>query len=178
MLIGDKSQIPESEYQNFVDSGLVHLIAVSGGNILMIVVFLQLVLFRLPFYLRTAVILCVIVFYGLICGMDSSVFRAVIMGGMSMLALFWGREINIRRLLSISAILMLIINPYFLVYDVGFLLSYSALIGLIYFNSGSRDEGKGEREKEKEEINKCSTNVLSTANKIPAASPDGEITPE
>ena len=52
-----------------------------------------------------------------------------------MLALFWGREINIRRLLSISAILMLIINPYFLVYDVGFLLSYSALIGLIYFDT-------------------------------------------
>ncbi len=30
MLIGDKSQIPEAEYQQFVDSGLVHLIAVSG----------------------------------------------------------------------------------------------------------------------------------------------------
>jgi predicted membrane metal-binding protein len=51
-----------------------------------------------------------------------------------MLALFWGREINIRRLLSMSAIIMLIVNPYFLVYDVGFLLSYSALIGLIYFS--------------------------------------------
>lgn len=44
MIIGDKSQIPESEYQYFIDSGLVHLIAVSGGNILMIVVFLQFVL--------------------------------------------------------------------------------------------------------------------------------------
>jgi len=29
MLIGDRSQIPESEYQGFIDSGLVHLIAVS-----------------------------------------------------------------------------------------------------------------------------------------------------
>lgn len=135
MLIGDKSQIPESEYKNFVDSGLVHLIAVSGWNILMIVVFLQLVLFWLPFYVRIAVILCTIVVYGFVCGLDSSVFRAVIMWGMSMLALFWGREINIRRLLSMSAILMLIINPYFLVYDVGFLLSYSALIGLIYFQT-------------------------------------------
>ena len=40
MLIGDRSQIPASEYQSFIDSGLVHLVAVSGGNILMIVVFL------------------------------------------------------------------------------------------------------------------------------------------
>ena len=79
MLIGDKSEIPESDYQNFVDSGLVHLIAVSGGNVLMIVVFLQLVLFRLPFYVRIAVILCTIVVYGFVCGLDSSVFRAVIM---------------------------------------------------------------------------------------------------
>ena len=43
-----------------------------------------------------------------------------------------------------SCIVMLVINPYFLVYDVGFLLSYSAIIGLIYF--GTRNEGKGERE--------------------------------
>lgn len=67
MLIGDKSQIPESEYQRFIDSGLVHLIAVSGGNILMIVVFLQCILFFLPFYVRLGVILCTIVGYSLIC---------------------------------------------------------------------------------------------------------------
>ncbi len=133
MVIGDKSQIPESEYQFFIDSGLVHLIAVSGGNILMIVVFLQCVLFFLPFYVRLGLILLTITGYSLICGMDSSVFRALLMGGLSMVALFRGREINIRRLLSISAIIMLIINPYFLAYDTGFLLSYSALIGLIYF---------------------------------------------
>jgi len=133
MLIGDRSQIPESEYQSFIDSGLVHLVAVSGGNILMIVVFLQCVLFFLPFYVRLGVILLTIVGYGFICGLDSSVFRAVLMGGMSMVALFRGREVDIWRLMSISALLMLIINPYFLVYDTGFLLSYSALIGIVYF---------------------------------------------
>ena len=124
-LIGDKSQIPESEYQNFIDSGLVHLVAVSGGNILMIVVFLQCILFFLPFYVRLGVILCTIIGYSLVCGLDSSVFRAVLMGGMNMVALFRGREINIWRLLSISALVMLIVNPYFLVYDTGFLLSYA-----------------------------------------------------
>lgn len=135
MLIGDKSQIPESEYQSFINSGLVHLIAVSGGNILMIVVFLQCILFFFPFYIRLGLILCTITGYSLICGLDSSVFRAVLMGGMSMVALFWGREINIRRLLSMSCIIMLMINPYFLAYDTGFLLSYSALIGIVYFET-------------------------------------------
>lgn len=137
MLIGDKSQIPESEYQSFINSGLVHLVAVSWGNILMIVVFLQFILFFLPFYIRLGLILLTIIWYGCICGLDSSVFRAVLMGGMSMAALFRGREINIWRLLSISCIIMLIINPYFLAYDTGFLLSYSAIIGIIYFDSKS-----------------------------------------
>lgn len=68
------------------------------------------------------------------------------MGGMNMVAIFRGREINIWRLLSISCIFMLLINPYFLVYDTGFLLSYSALMGIIWFDSRVREndgiEGK------------------------------------
>lgn len=137
---------------------------------MMIVVFLHLLLFFLPFYLRIGVILITIIGYALLCGMDSSVFRAVLMGGLSMIALFWGREVDIRRLMSISAIVMLLINPYFLVYDVGFLLSYSALAGIVYFeevrDKEDRDkeqgnEGPGERDKEKE----SETNVILSTTK-------------
>ncbi|MCX6823130.1 MAG: ComEC/Rec2 family competence protein [candidate division SR1 bacterium] len=134
MLIGDRSMIPADEYQNFISSGLVHLIAVSGGNLVMITVFLGLVLFFLPFYIRTGIILLAIIFYALLCGLDSSVFRAVITGGLSMLALFRGKEIPIWRLLSMAFIIMLIINPYYLVYDVGFLMSFAAVIGIIYIS--------------------------------------------
>jgi len=133
MLIGDKSQIPKSDYQSFIDSGLVHLIAVSWWNIIMIVVFLWFILLRLPFYFRNFVILLCIVIYGFLCGMDSSVFRAVIMWWLWMIALFRGRQIDIRRSLSLAFIGMLLYNPYYLVYDVGFLFSFSAIIGLIYF---------------------------------------------
>lgn len=149
MVIGDKSQIPEPAYKSFIDSGLVHLVAVSGWNILMIVVFLQFILFFLPFYVRLGVILLTIVGYSFICGLDSSVFRAMLMGGMNIIALFRGREINIWRILSISCIVMLLINPYFLVYDTGFLLSYSAIIGIIYFNSETRDEEQEKKDKTK-----------------------------
>ena len=79
MLIGDKSQLSNSQYQQFVDSGIVHIIAVSGGNLVMIVVFLSAVLFFLPFYLRNAVIICGVVAFALIAGGDSSVVRALIM---------------------------------------------------------------------------------------------------
>ncbi len=131
MLIWDRSEIPKSDYKVFINSSLVHIIAVSGGNILMIVVFLWFSLFFLPFYLRNAVILLVIVWYSFLCGMDSSVFRAMIMWGLSLLALFRWKEIDIRRSMKYAFVFMLIINPYFLIYDVGFLLSFFALLWLV-----------------------------------------------
>ncbi len=133
MLVWDRSQIPPDKYQWFINSGLVHIIAVSGWNIIMIVVFLWAILFFLPFYVRNAVILITIIIYAMICGMDSSVFRATIMWWLWMLALFRWKEINIRRAMSIAFVIMLIINPYFLAYDVGFVLSFSAIIWIIYF---------------------------------------------
>lgn len=133
MLVWDRSQIPPDDYQWFVKSWLVHIIAVSWWNIIMIVVFLWAILFFLPFYVRNAVILLTIILYSMICWLDSSVFRATVMWWLGMLALFWWKEINIWRAMSTAFIVMLIINPYFLAYDVGFLLSFSAIIGIIYF---------------------------------------------
>ncbi len=134
MLIGDKSQIPKDEYDKFIDSWLVHIIAVSGWNIIMIVVFLNFVLFFVPLYARNIIILSVIVFYSLVCWLDSSVFRAMIMGWLSIVALLAWRDINIWRIMWIAFVAMLVWNPYFLLYDVWFLLSFSAIIWLIYFH--------------------------------------------
>ena len=134
MLIGDKSLIPKDTYKDFVDSGLVHIIAVSGGNIIMIVIFLGYLLFRLPFYVRLFFILMVVMMYGLVCGLDSSVVRAMIMGGLGIIATMLGRSIDIWRSLSIALVVMLLRNPYFLAYDIGFIFSFCAIIGLIYMD--------------------------------------------
>ncbi len=152
MLVGDKSQIPSADYQNFIDSELVHIIAVSGGNIVMIVVFLSAILFFLPFYARNAVILITVICYSMICGLDSSVFRATVMGCLSLIALFRWREIDIWRAMWISFIVMLIINPFFLVYDVWFLLSYSAIIWIVFFQKFiSNIQSKKEKTKSKKD---------------------------
>jgi competence protein ComEC len=112
----------------FIDSGLVHLVAVSGGNIVMLVTFLTAILFFIPFYARITLILLAVLSYGVICGMDSSVLRAVLMGSLSLVALLVGRGSSLRRLLGLVYIGMLMYNPYFLVYDVGFILSFSAVL--------------------------------------------------
>jgi len=147
MLIWDRSQLPKTDYQTFIDSGLVHIIAVSGWNIVMIVVFLSFVLVRIPFYPRNWIILVFVVFYAFMCWLDSSVFRAMLMWWMSLLALFRWREVNIRRSLSITFVAMLLINPYFLIYDIGFLFSFSAILWLIFIDTRQ----KKIRERKKEE---------------------------
>lgn len=134
MLIWDKSQIPKKDYQDFIDSWLVHIIAVSGGNIIMIVVFLSFVLFFLPYYIRLSIIFLAISFYSLLCGLDSSVFRAWIMWSIWIITLFGWREIKIWRSMSYAYILMLIFNPYFLLYDIWFLMSFWALIWIVFID--------------------------------------------
>ncbi len=139
MLIWDKSKFTKAEEQLFIDSGLVHLVAVSGGNIVMLVTFLTAILFFIPFYARITLILLAVLSYGIICGMDSSVLRAVLMGSLSLLALLLGRGTSLRRLLGLVYIGMLMYNPYFLVYDVGFILSFSAVLWIVFIDVFKRD---------------------------------------
>lgn len=67
----------------------------------------------------------------MLCGADSSVLRATIMGSLSLMSIIAGRATSIRRMLAISYVSMLIYNPYFLAYDIGFIFSFSAIVGLI-----------------------------------------------
>lgn len=135
MTIGDRSMIDAERYQQFMDSGLVHLIAVSGGNIAIVVLFAGLLLFRVPFYIRQVILMACIVFYALIVGDDSSILRATVMGLLTILALFPGRQISIWRSMAYAWIGMLCRNPYYLVYDLGFLLSFAALAGIVMTQS-------------------------------------------
>jgi competence protein ComEC len=133
LLIGDKSLIPTEQYDTFVDSGLVHIIAVSGGNIAMVVILLSFLLKWVPLYVRNGLIILMIIFYAAICGGDSSVIRAAIMGCLTLIAIFRGREISIRRAMKYALVGILIFNPFALVYDVGLLLSFSAIVGIVLF---------------------------------------------
>lgn len=131
MTIGDRSLIDKEWYQQFIDSGLVHLIAVSGWNIAIVVMFVGLLLFWLPFYIRQAFLLLSVLAYAMIVGNDSSVIRAAIMGSLTILALFPGRQISLWRSMAYARVWMLLRNPYFLLYDLWFGLSFAALSGIV-----------------------------------------------
>lgn len=134
LLIWDKSLLSESTYDNFVDSWLVHIIAVSWWNIVMIVLFLTYILFFIPFYIRIFLIIIFISIYCLTCWLDSSVFRAWIMWLVTLLWLFAWRTVYIIDSIKISVYVLLLTNPFFLFYDLGFLLSYTALFWILAIN--------------------------------------------
>lgn len=131
MVVWDRSLMPKDDYDGFIESGLVHLIAVSGGNISMIVIFIGLVLFFLPYYIRIGVILVSIILYSLVCGLDSSVFRAMIMWWLTIFAIYTGRVVDGFRVLGLALFVMLLYNPYFLIYDMWFVLSFMATLGIM-----------------------------------------------
>lgn len=131
MTIWDRSLFSSQEYDNFVQSWLVHILAVSGSNVVYLSFFLSVVFFWLPFYARSLLIWISIVLYGLLCGADSSVVRAIAMWVLGLIATWSWRTVQIWTLLQITAWAMLLWNPLLLWFDLWFLLSFSAVIGIV-----------------------------------------------
>lgn len=84
---------------------------------MMISILLGLILFWLPYYIRLGTVAVGIVCYASLCGWDSSVVRAVIMGLLGICALYGGRVVDVMRIIPVTVVMMLLRNPYYLVYD-------------------------------------------------------------
>jgi len=149
LFIGDKSMIPSDNYNTFVDSWLVHIIAVSGGNIAMVLILLSFLLSFLPFYVRNGFLIVWIIFYAMICGSDASVFRAAVMWSLTLIALFRWREISIRRSMIYAFMAILIFNPFSLWYDIWFILSFGAIVWIVLFQKFSQNLVEKRKEKKK-----------------------------
>lgn len=132
IFIWDKSFLSDEIYKQFIYSWLVHIIVVSWSNIMFLIIFLGFVLILVPFYLRLIIIAFCIVFYAFIAWLDSSVIRAVIMWLLSLIALFFWKLSDTRRILAFAFMIMLVYNPYFLLYDLWFILSFLAIIWILF----------------------------------------------
>ena len=134
LILGGSSYLSESLEENFKRVGMTHIVAVSGYNILLVAGFLLLLALLLGFWRRWALVgafLGVVVFI-LFVGAPASAVRAGSMAGLSFLALLGGRRSIGFVVLAGSAFLMLLVNPLLLFYDIGFELSFLALVGILF----------------------------------------------
>ncbi len=132
ILIWAREAIPDWLSDSFNNSWLTHLIAVSGYNITIIIVFLSYILALVPKALRVCIITICVVLYLFIVWYGAAVLRATIMWLVGYYVLMSGRKWDSLAILLFSAWSMLVFNPFLINYDIGFQLSFLAVFGLLY----------------------------------------------
>jgi len=135
IILGDKSAVSQDVKDGFKNVGLSHVVAVSGMHIVIlssiIMSFLLFLgLWRQQAFYGTVTFICL---YVLLVGLPSSAVRAGIMGIIYLSGQALGRQATSSRIIILAGTLMLLQNPLLLFYDVGFQLSFLAVLGLIYF---------------------------------------------
>ncbi len=131
ILLGTKEGVSDYMYALFVASGLIHLMALSGYNITVIADALR--RFGLAFSAKFSYFFALggVWSFVLATGMSASVVRAAIMGSLLLIARAIGRQSDALVSVTIAAAVMVGFSPYILVYDLGFQLSFAAMLGLI-----------------------------------------------
>ncbi|MGH2958137.1 MAG: ComEC/Rec2 family competence protein [Solirubrobacterales bacterium] len=134
MVLGGDAGLPESTAEDFRVAGLSHILAVSGQNVLLIVILVQAILIAMgaPRWSRIAVPAFVVLIYVLLCGAQASVVRAGAMGLAGLAAIAASRRSSRIYALLLAAIVVLIWNPRATA-DVGAQLSFAAVLGLMAF---------------------------------------------
>lgn len=129
ILLGDSSQIPEKTSESLRDTGLAHLLALSGLHVSIICGALFFVLKRVNKYCRFGVIAAFLVVYCSLTAFPASLMRASVMTLFCMAAPLFNRRNDMLTSCSAAFLLILIINPYQL-FAAGFVLSFSAVLGI------------------------------------------------
>ncbi len=135
LTLGSKRSLPENLKQQLNKVGLRHIVAISGMHIMIICDALLVILISLGLWKNQAFYLALIVLglFIIMIGAPASAVRAGIMGGILLFAEKIGRLNSSVRAILFVACIMLVLNPLLLKFDVGFQLSFLAVLGIIYF---------------------------------------------
>lgn len=136
LLYGKKSGLPLELRENFNRTGITHIIAISGFNITIISVYLMNIFIYCGLYRQHAfwAVAFLIILFVIFTGASASVVRAAIMGITVLVTRRIGRVSHRGNVLLCTAALMTLFNPYIVIWDAGFQLSFLATIGLLYLS--------------------------------------------
>jgi len=134
MLIGSREGLTKEVQQVFSDSGLSHIMAVSGANVAFIVFPLLFLLRKLHIkqIIANITTIFVLVIFVFITDFEPSVLRAVIMAIVILTGQILRRESDVLTSIAFAALVLLLYNPYSL-FNIGFQLSFAATISLVLF---------------------------------------------
>ena len=132
--LGARDNLDPETTQSFMKTGTIHVLAVSGGNVAIVFMFLHFFFRSLKkgktLVIHTLIILCGIWAYTIITGLSPSVLRAATMFSFITVGNTMGRNPNINNSLASSAFILLCFKPA-LLFDAGFQLSYAAVFAIV-----------------------------------------------
>ena len=137
LLIGYKNDLEQSLVQSYTNTGVVHIIAISGLHLGLIYWLLSLLLKPLQKakrmkWLRPVLIITGLWLISLLAGAQPYILRSALMFTCIVIGESLSRRTSIYNTMAVSAFLLLCINPFWL-WDVGFQLSYAAVLSIIIF---------------------------------------------
>ena len=134
IVFGNNKDMPKDLKDRFNATGLSHITAVSGGNIVVLISMLVVILLSLGLWRQQALYFSIILvwIYIILVGFPASGIRAGIMGSIFLFAQALGRQNTSSRTIVLAGSLMLLQNPLLLLYDIGFQLSFLASMGIIH----------------------------------------------
>ena len=133
MIVGNKAALDKDTKNDFVNSGLIHILVISGLHIGFCAAIFLFIFKILGFKLKYVYLLTIpaLFFYTLMTGANPPAVRATIMASCVLISFMLDREPLIYNALSLSALIILIINPQSL-FTASFQLSFFATFGIVY----------------------------------------------
>lgn len=138
IMLGYRDYMNAEIVQAYASSGALHVLSVSGLHVGVLFIGLQFVFSFLNNkgkrwrYAQAAIYISVMLLYAVLTGLSPSVLRAVVMFSFVVVAKAINRNTNMYNILAVSALLLLLWNPY-LITEIGFKLSYLAVLGIVTF---------------------------------------------
>lgn len=134
LLLGIKKTMPDWLKEAFNKTGTTHIIALSGFNITIIIMILKNLTKGLSRKLSFFIPIIFVILFVIMTGGEASVVRASVMGMTLLLAKRLGRQDDPKNSIVFTGFIMVYLNPFILSGDIGFLLSFSSMIGMIYLS--------------------------------------------
>ncbi len=134
LLLGDRTDISSEIKKAFTNTGTIHVLAVSGSHIALVVVVIYVLLgiLRIPQKPKILLTIVGIIYYMFLTGATPPIVRSSLMGIVVLLAKYFQYRMSVYNALGLSGVILLAFDPVQLL-DVGFQLSFSAVFSMVYF---------------------------------------------
>lgn len=137
ILIGYTDTLPDNIKDEFKKTGISHILAVSGYNVSLIVIFVYQFLQDRQIHRNKSlpITLLIILIFTILTGAEASIIRASVFASIILIAEYTQRYVGGLRPLILTAFLMNIFFPVYIIFDIGFQLSFLAVIGLLFYSN-------------------------------------------